>query len=348
MNFRCGRWLWRNLPVDSAPFRQDWIGIYINRELLEAQNQHRLIMFMLCLRGLSPHNASSMGPETDSGSTNAQPGGEVTPDEVRLTVASLISTPLFRRSPQLVGFLTYVVNETLSGRGDTLKSYVIATEVFGRPANFDPATDAIVRVEARRLRETLSAIYKQPNLSIPVLIEIPTGRYKPLFSRRLADGRALNGWAGVDRRYIGLRPVSPQQDNEASGDLPGSEDLLANLDEAETRLRLAAELAGLVTWSLSLHTGQVTWSGNARVTLGLESGSVPAFYARIHPEDRAAVEAAIEEALGQSGTLAIAFRVMRPSGETTILSLRATPIQGGAMSAHRLVGVAISDTRRPV
>jgi len=50
--------------------------------------------------------------------------------------------------------LEYLVTETLDGRGNRIKAYSIATEVFGRPSSFDPK-DPIVRIEAARLRRQI-------------------------------------------------------------------------------------------------------------------------------------------------------------------------------------------------
>ena len=44
----------------------------------------------------------------------------------------------FQQSHRRQRFLEYLVNETLAGRGERLKGYNIALEVFGRPETFDP------------------------------------------------------------------------------------------------------------------------------------------------------------------------------------------------------------------
>jgi serine/threonine-protein kinase len=49
-------------------------------------------------------------------------------------------------------FSTYVVDQSLSGQAQHLKEYTIALEVFDRTADYNPRIDAVVRVEARRLR----------------------------------------------------------------------------------------------------------------------------------------------------------------------------------------------------
>ena len=55
-------------------------------------------------------------------------------------VRSLNSGP-FHQSQRRQRFLEYLVNETLAGRGERLKAYNVALEVFERPETFDPAID---------------------------------------------------------------------------------------------------------------------------------------------------------------------------------------------------------------
>lgn len=68
-------------------------------------------------------------------------------------------------------------------RGDeaAIKAYSIAVDVFGRPQSFDPQTDPIVRVQARRLRATLEEYYAGEGADSPVRITLPVGRYVPEF-----------------------------------------------------------------------------------------------------------------------------------------------------------------------
>ncbi len=81
-------------------------------------------------------------------------------------------------------FLRLAVTETLAGRTDRLKEYVIGVEVFDRPVSFDPAADPIVRVEARRLRTKLEKYYRSEGRHDDVIIELPKGGYVPVFRMR--------------------------------------------------------------------------------------------------------------------------------------------------------------------
>src|SRR6185312_17234253 len=88
----------------------------------------------------------------------------------------LLSAP-FAQSGRLQRFLKFVVTETLAGHADRLKGYTIGVEVFDRDPSFDSAIDAIVRVEAARLRAKLREYYEQEGREDPVRIELPKGRY---------------------------------------------------------------------------------------------------------------------------------------------------------------------------
>ena len=58
-------------------------------------------------------------------------------------------------SARRYALLRYLVNEEIEGRGASIKAYAIARDVMGRPADFDPSTDSIVRVEVVRLRDAV-------------------------------------------------------------------------------------------------------------------------------------------------------------------------------------------------
>lgn len=74
---------------------------------------------------------------------------------VREELDRILHSGPFQQSRRRQRFLEYIVSETLAGRGDRLKGYNVAVEVFDRPETFDPVTDPLVRIEAARLREKL-------------------------------------------------------------------------------------------------------------------------------------------------------------------------------------------------
>jgi serine/threonine-protein kinase len=111
-----------------------------------------------------------------------------TDEKVRLQLRRILTSKSFRQVDRLQGFLTFVVEEMLSGRGDKLKEFLIGVEVFGKEASFDPRMDPLVRVQARRLRARLVRYYREEGQNDEVVIELPKGGYEPVFQRREVTG----------------------------------------------------------------------------------------------------------------------------------------------------------------
>ena len=91
----------------------------------------------------------------------------------------LLTWPEIARSPQLARFLDYIVRRKLEGQEQAIKAYAIAVDVLGRPADFDPQSDPIVRVQARRLRALLDQYYRTDGAAESLRIQLPVGRYVP-------------------------------------------------------------------------------------------------------------------------------------------------------------------------
>ena len=103
--------------------------------------------------------------------------------DVRAALAHVLGSDEFKRSKRMGSFLRFVVEEKLADRGDRLKAFSIAREVYGRDENFDPRSDTIVRVDAGRLRHRLASYYKSAGCNDPVRIDVPKGGYSPIFTR---------------------------------------------------------------------------------------------------------------------------------------------------------------------
>ena len=114
---------------------------------------------------------------------------QISAESVRTQLRKILSSSTFVRSERLARFLNFTVEQTLGGRGENLKEFVIGVEVFDKTEKYDPRMDPIVRVEARRLREKLRKYYETEGLDDPLHIDFPTGAYVPLVTTREA-GRA--------------------------------------------------------------------------------------------------------------------------------------------------------------
>ena len=102
-------------------------------------------------------------------------------EHCRSALKGVTGSAIFRGAPRLAAFLTFVVEETLAGRAKSLKAYTIAVAALGRPDDFDPVADPIVRVEAVRLRAALVRYYLTVGAGDPIKIALPLGRYIPKF-----------------------------------------------------------------------------------------------------------------------------------------------------------------------
>lgn len=99
----------------------------------------------------------------------------------REALARVLAGKEFRGSHRCQEFLRYVVEATLAGHAETLKERVIGIEAFGRPAAYEPADDASVRVKACEVRRRLAAYYSLEGRADPVRISLPAGGYVPNF-----------------------------------------------------------------------------------------------------------------------------------------------------------------------
>src|SRR5258708_3155646 len=107
-------------------------------------------------------------------------------DAVHQQLHRILKSRIFSRSKELCRFLQFAVEQKLRNRTVRLKEYLIGVTVFERGENFNPGTDPIVRVQARRLRSKLSLYYETEGRADTVVIELPCGGYVPVFQFRTA------------------------------------------------------------------------------------------------------------------------------------------------------------------
>jgi tetratricopeptide (TPR) repeat protein len=100
----------------------------------------------------------------------------------------ILGSQAFSAAEGLRRLLSFVVHESLAGRGGDLKEYSLGATVLGKGESFDPKADPIVRVQMRRLREHLARYYATEGRGEPLVIEIPKGTYAPSFRTALAAG----------------------------------------------------------------------------------------------------------------------------------------------------------------
>jgi len=124
--------------------------------------------------------------------------GEIAQEAIRKELSRILESSIFVQSDRLGRFLRYTVETTLAGDAETLKEYLIGTEVYDRKPPYHPSVDSIVRSEARRLRTKLKEYYESVGRNDSVFIYYRPGSYVPAFRRHdnqegggLAMDRAL-------------------------------------------------------------------------------------------------------------------------------------------------------------
>jgi hypothetical protein len=105
-------------------------------------------------------------------------------------VGRIVNSDVLRGSESLCHLLEYLASHSVDEQGSSVKEYQIATEVFGRAADFDPRLDSTVRVQTSRLRAKLAEFYAGPGAQDSVIIEIPRGAYSIAVHARAVPAEA--------------------------------------------------------------------------------------------------------------------------------------------------------------
>lgn len=136
--------------------------------------------------------------------------GRVSDKLVRQQLSRILSSKTFSQVERLKRFVSFIVGETMGGKGGDLKEYVIGVQVFGKEPSFDPRTDPIVRVQARRLRTRLARYYRDEGNADELIIDLPKGGYAPVFRVRddaAATKRSLTATL-ASRNTVAVMPLA--------------------------------------------------------------------------------------------------------------------------------------------
>ena len=132
---------------------------------------------------------------------------DISPDRVKAQLERILTSSEFRSGKRLGQFLNYVVEQSLNGQARSIKQYSVAVEAFGYGTDFDPQSNPIVRIEAKRLRRALDLYYLTHGIEDPIRIDIPKGSYVPVF---LENHTALQ--AADSSQYLSPTAASTQVD----------------------------------------------------------------------------------------------------------------------------------------
>jgi PAS domain S-box-containing protein len=125
---------------------------------------------------------------------------------------------------------------------------------------------------------------------------------------------------------------------------------LARLALSEGRLRLALDAGRMGVWDWNIPSGEVSWSGHLESIFGLPpggfGGTLDAFRALVHPDDRVLVQDAIDGALDGADDYEVEFRSRRPDGSIAWMSAKGSVVRDGRGRPVRMLGVGMDVTER--
>jgi len=159
---------------------------------------------------------SSITPSNDTGTSEADKG-------ILEELSRILASSQFTGTSRSKRFLDYIVKETLSGRGDDIKGYTLALDVFDKSSNFDSNQNTIVRVQASQVRRRLKLYYADNTDDTGVQISLPIGRYKPVFLTDITQPvseQILNGFQGrnhtpkLDYPILQIQPLRNHSEEE--------------------------------------------------------------------------------------------------------------------------------------
>ena len=125
-------------------------------------------------------------------------------------IEKLVASHALHGSESLCKLLRYLGKQALEHPGTAVKEYQIATEVFGRQADFDPQLDSMVRVQAGRLRTKLAEYYNTEGSTDRIVVELPKGSYAVAFHERANAAVAHGNGSGTG--IWANDPVEPASD----------------------------------------------------------------------------------------------------------------------------------------
>lgn len=108
-----------------------------------------------------------------------KPRTRVSNDAFLVALKSVLASEYFVRSDRLSGFLSYIVKESIAGRGTTIRAKTIAMDVYQRDPAISGQSENVVRVDARRLRRSLEEYYTNEGRDDAARIWVDAGAYVP-------------------------------------------------------------------------------------------------------------------------------------------------------------------------
>jgi two-component system cell cycle sensor histidine kinase/response regulator CckA len=155
---------------------------------------------------------------------------------------------------------------------------------------------------------------------------------------------------GVTASALGLALLTSTAARRFAVQFTGREEAERALRDTEERMRFALEAAGVGTWNLNLTTGRGEWSRILGALHGADEGGFPAtlyaFLEYVHPDDRAMVQEAVQQAIRQRTDWNVVYRTVWSDGSVHSVNEIGRAFYDAAGVPFRTAGVGIDATDR--
>jgi len=240
---------------------------------------------------------------------------------------------------------------------DAVKDYAIfLLDPDGRVVSWNAGAERIKGYAAEEILGKDFATFYEPD-------DIAAGLPARMLARAAGEGRfQARGWrvrkdGGRFYAQVTLTALFDRQ-GQLTGYAKITQDVTAELEAERTRREREAQLAeaqavarlGSFEWVLA--GDQVTWSPELYRILGLDPGSSPAtldaLLELVHPDDRDEVAATLRRAATEGTSFRLQARVLRPTGESRVLSSWGDVTRDELGRPSRMLGVCqdVTDWRR--
>jgi hypothetical protein len=191
-------------------------------------------------------------------------------DAERAEVELLLGSKKFARTNNIGRFLGFVCEKYFEGSTPEIKEYSIGVEALGRPSDFNPQVDCIVRVTAHNLRKQLELYYATEGASHPLHLYLPAGHYIPQFVRNeeLASQPQHSGAQALIDAATSQLQLSKDFLANAPVDAGAPQSLTVEPSPAKPRVQLGTRKVivalMLVSLCLALAFAYFRWTRNGR------------------------------------------------------------------------------------
>ena len=203
---------------------------------------------------------------------------------------------------------------------------------------------------------------REPRDVVPALASALDG----ILRRVLGEGATINGEeisatipagdAAYERHWIAAAfPLHGDDGSVRTAvamlvELRGEDQRAVALRVGEERLRLALEETDTGFWEWDLGSDRLHWNDAVGPMFGLEPGATPpdsaTFFALVHPEDRARVEAEVRGASAEDGPFLLEFRTVQADRSERWIGSRTRVVADAGGRPMKVIGVAGDLTER--